>query len=163
MPGGLALALLVSALLQFMLVPMISDFEMLALLLAPLLYAVAVGLSSPATTGTGMGLGLSTFLLLGPQNVGTGQNTAIQWFEFAGAYMCADVLALSVYALIFPFRPVLRIRRLYKENCEQVYALLKTPATDENQFAFESRMVDRLTMMLGLLPATQDQAIAGPV
>jgi len=46
---------------------------------------------------------------------------------------------------------------LYKENCEQVYALLKTPATDENQFAFESRMVDRLTMMLGLLPAIQDK------
>ena len=154
---GFGLALLASALLQFMFVPMISNFEMLALLLAPLLYAVAVGLSSPPTTGTGMGLGLTTFLLLGPVNVGPGQNTAIQWFEFAGAYTCATVLGLSVYALIFPFRPVLRMRRLFKENCEQVYALLKVPATDENQFAFESRMVDRLTMMLGLLPATQDQ------
>ncbi|MGZ7457490.1 hypothetical protein ACXPVS_11980 [Pseudomonas sp. Ma2-10] len=27
----------------------------------------------------------------------------------------------------------------------------------ETQFAFESRMVDRLTMMLGLLPATHDE------
>jgi hypothetical protein len=45
---------------------------------------------------------------------------------------------------------------LYKESREQVYALLKIPATDENQFAFESRMVDRLTSMLGLLPAIQD-------
>ena len=109
---GLGLALVVSALYQFMLVPMISDFEMLALLLVPLLYAVAVGLASPPTTGTGIGLGLSTFLLLGPQNVGVGQNTAIQWFEFSGAYICATALALSVYALIFPFRPALRIRRL---------------------------------------------------
>jgi len=154
---GLGLALVVSAVLEFALVPMISSFELLALLLAPLLYAVAVGLSSPPTTGTGIGLGLSTFLLLGPQNIGLGQNTAIQWFEFAGAYTCATVLALSVYALIFPFRPVLRIRRLHQENCEQVYALLKKPATDENQFAFESRMVDRLTTMLGLLPAVQDK------
>ncbi|MBU6959829.1 FUSC family protein [Pseudomonas sp. CVAP len=154
---GLGLAVVVSALLEFALVPMISNFELLALLLAPLLYAVAVGLSSPPTTGTGIGLGLSTFLLLGPQNTGLGQNTAIQWFEFAGAYTCATVLALSVYALIFPFRPVLRIRRLHQENCEQVYALLKTPATDENQFAFESRLVDRLTTMLGLLPAIQDK------
>ncbi|MGE8175666.1 FUSC family protein [Pseudomonas fluorescens] len=155
---GLGLALVVSAVLEFALVPMISSFELLALLLAPLLYAVAVGLSSPPTTGTGIGLGLSTFLLLGPQNIGLGQNTAIQWFEFAGAYTCATVLALSVYALIFPFRPVLRIRRLHQENCEQVYALLKKPATDENQFAFESRMVDRLTTMLGLLPAIQDKS-----
>jgi uncharacterized membrane protein YccC len=155
---GFGLALVASALLQFMFVPMISNFEMLALLLAPLLYAVAVGLASPPTTGTGIGLGLTTFLLLGPLNVGLGQNSASQWFEFAGAYTCATVLALSVYVLIFPFRPVLRIRRLFKENCEQVYALLKTPATDENQFAFESRMVDRLTMMLGLLPATQDKS-----
>jgi len=153
---GFGLALVASALLQFMFVPMISNFEMLALLLMPLLYAVAVGLANPATTGTGIGLGLTTFLMLGPVNAGVGQNSAVQWFEFAGAYTCATVLALSVYALIFPFRPVLRIRRLYKENCEQVYALLKVPPTDQQQFAFESRMVDRLTMMLGLLPATQD-------
>jgi uncharacterized membrane protein YccC len=154
---GLGLALVVSALYQFMLVPLISDFEMLALLLVPLLYAVAVGLASPATTGTGIGLGLSTFLLLGPQNAGLGQNTAIQWFEFAGAYMCATALALSVYALIFPFRPALRIRRLYLENRAQVYALLKSAASDEQQFAFESRMVDRVTAMLGLLPAASDK------
>ncbi|MEO6678555.1 MAG: FUSC family protein [Pseudomonas sp.] len=154
---GLVLALVASALYLFLLFPMISNFELLALLLAPLLYAVAVGLTTPATTGTAIGLGLSTFLLLGPQNAGLGQNSAIQWFEFAGAYTCATVLALSVYALIFPFRPVLRMRRLFNENCEQVYALMKTPATDEQQFAFESRMVDRLTMMLGLLPAISDQ------
>ncbi|MDT9673136.1 FUSC family protein [Pseudomonas sp. JV414] len=154
---GQGLALVVSALYLFMLIPMISDFELLALLLAPLLYAVAVGLASPSTTGTGIGLGLTTILLLGPQNTEIGQNSAVQWFEFAGAYISASALALSVYALIFPFRPVLRIRRLFNENCEQVYALLKTPATDEQQFAFESRMVDRLTMMLGLLPATNDK------
>lgn len=154
---GLGLAVVVSAVLQFALVPMISSFELLALLLAPLLYAVAVGLSSPATAGTGIGLGLSTFLLLGTTNTGIGQNSAIQWFEFAGAYVCAATLALSVYALIFPFRPVLRIRRLHQENCEQVYALQKLPATEENRFAFESRMVDRLTTMLGLLPAIQDK------
>ena len=45
---GLGLALLVSALYQFMLVPSISDFEPLALMLAPLLYVIAVGLASPA-------------------------------------------------------------------------------------------------------------------
>jgi uncharacterized membrane protein YccC len=155
---GLGLALVVSALYQFMLIPMISDFQLLALLLVPLLYAVAVGLATPATTGTGIGLGLTTFLLFGPQNVGIGQNSAIQWFEFAGAYISATVLALSVFALIFPFRPDLRIRRLFKENCEQVHALMKTSAADEHQFAFESRMVDRLTMMLGLLPATSDKS-----
>ncbi|WP_429514787.1 FUSC family protein [Pseudomonas frederiksbergensis] len=154
---GLVMALIASAFYLFMLLPMISNFELLALLLVPLLYAVAIGLTTPPTTGTAIGLGLTTFLLLGPQNIGIGQNTAIQWFEFAAAYTCATVLALSVYALIFPFRPVLRMRRLFNENCEQVYALLKTPATDEQQFAFESRMVDRLTMMLGLLPAITDR------
>jgi uncharacterized membrane protein YccC len=156
---GLGLALLVSALYQFMLVPSISDFEPLALMLAPLLYVIAVGLASPATAGIGMGLGLSSFLMIGPQNVGTGQNTAIQWFEFAGAYVSAAMLALVVYAWIFPFRPALRIRRLYKEAREQVYELTKAPPTDAQQFAFESRMVDRLTTMLGLLPAANDKAM----
>jgi uncharacterized membrane protein YccC len=156
---GLGLALLVSALYQFALVPAVSDFEPLALLLAPLLYVIAVGLASPATAGIGMGLGLSSFLMIGPQNIGTGQNTAIQWFEFAGAYVSAAMLALIVYAWIFPFRPVLRIRRLYNEAREQVYQLSKAPATDEQQFAFESRMTDRLTSMLGLLPAANDRAM----
>ena len=154
---GLGLALVVSAFYQFMLVPAISDFEMLALLLAPLLYVIAVGLANPATTGIGMGLGLSSFLMLGPQNVGSGQNTAIQWFEFAGAYVSAAMLALIVYAWIFPFRPALRIRRFYNEAREQVYQLTKSPATDEQQFAFESRMVDRLTSMLGVLPAANER------
>lgn len=153
---GLGLALVVSALYQFMLVPAVSDFEWLALLLAPLLYVIAVGLASPATAGIGMGLGLSSFLMLGPQNVGTGQNTAIQWFEFAGAYVSAAMLALIVYAWIFPFRPVLRIRRFYNEARQQVYQFTQSPVTDEQQFAFESRMVDRLTTMLGLLPAAND-------
>jgi uncharacterized membrane protein YccC len=153
---GLGLALVVSALYQFMLVPAVNDFEWLAILLAPLLYVIAVGLASPATAGIGMGLGLSSFLMLGPQNVGIGQNTAIQWFEFAGAYVSAAMLALIVYAWIFPFRPVLRIRRFYNEAREQVYQLTKVPATDEQQFTFESRMVDRLTTMLGLLPAAND-------
>ncbi|WP_249342409.1 FUSC family protein [Pseudomonas rustica] len=156
---GLGVALLVSALYQFMIVPAISNFEMLALVLAPLLYVIAVGLSSPATAGIAMGLGLSSFLMLGPQNAGTGQNSAIQWFEFAGAYVSAAMLALIVYAWIFPFRPAWRLRRLYNEAREQVYQLTKLPATDEQQFAFESRMVDRLTSMQGLLPAVNDRAM----
>jgi len=154
---GLGLALIVSAIYQFMLVPAIGDFEMLALILAPLLYVIAVGLASPTTAGIGMGLGLSTFLMVGPQNIGAWQNTAIQWFEFSGAYICAGVLSLLVYSWVFPFNPAQRINRLFRETREQVYLLLNTSAADQQQFAFESRMVDRLTMMLGLLPAANDR------
>ncbi|WP_095147706.1 FUSC family protein [Pseudomonas sp. Irchel s3a18] len=153
---GLGLALVVSAIYQFMLVPAVTDFEMLALILVPLLYVIAVGLASPATAGIAMGLGLSTFLMVGPQNIGAWQNSAIQWFEFTGGYVCAGVLSLLVYSWVFPFDPVQRINRLYRETREQVYLLLKTSTADQQQFAFESRMVDRLTMMLGLLPAAND-------
>ncbi|QQZ39660.1 FUSC family protein [Pseudomonas sp. SK3(2021)] len=157
---GQALALAISAVYVFALVPLIGDFEWLALLLVPLLYTVAVGLASPLTAGIGMGLGLSSLLMIGPQNIGAWQNSAIQWFEFAGAYVSGGVLSLLVYAFIFPFNPVLRIRRLFRDTREQVYALQKTTAGDEEQFVFESRMVDRLTQMLGLLPAAGDRASA---
>ncbi|AZD02687.1 FUSC family protein [Pseudomonas chlororaphis] len=157
---GQALALLVSAVYVFALVPLIGDFEWLALLLVPLLYTVAVGLASPMTAGIGMGLGLSSLLMIGPQNIGAWQNNAAQWFEFAGAYVSGGVLSLLVYAFIFPFNPVLRIRRLFRDTREQVYALQKTTASDEEQFVFESRMVDRLTQMLGLLPAAGDRVSA---
>lgn len=153
---GFGLSLVISAVYQFMLVPAIGDVEMLLLILAPLLYVIAVGLASPLTAGIGMGLGLSTFLMVGPQNIGAWQNTASQWFEFAGAYIGACTLSLLVYSWVFPFNPVRRIQRLFDESREQVYVLLKTSAADQQQFAFESRMMDRLTMMLGLLPATKD-------
>jgi uncharacterized membrane protein YccC len=154
---GFGLSLVISAIYQFMLVPAIGDVEMLFLILAPLLYVIAVGLASPLTAGIGMGLGLSTFLMVGPQNIGAWQNTASQWFEFAGAYIGACALSLLVYAWVFPFNPARRIRRLFDESRGQVYGLLKTSSADQQQFAFESRMMDRLTMMLGLLPAANDQ------
>ncbi|MGE7955531.1 FUSC family protein [Pseudomonas sp. NPDC089530] len=158
---GQALALLISAVYVFALVPLIGDFEWLALLLVPLLYTVAVGLASPMTAGIGMGLGLSSLLMIGPQNIGAWQNSAALWFEFAGAYVSGGVLSLLVYAFIFPFNPVLRIRRLFRDTREQVYALQKTAASDEQQFVFESRMVDRLTQMLGLLPAVAGDRASG--
>jgi uncharacterized membrane protein YccC len=153
---GLVLALIASALYQFMVLPAIGDIEMLVLVLLPLLYIVAAGLASPLTAGISMGLGLSTFLMVGPQNVGAWHNTAMQWFEFVGAYAFAAVLSLMVYTLVFPFNPLRRLRRLYRESREQVWQLLQAPATDNYQFAFEGRMVDRLTTMLGLLPAVDD-------
>lgn len=154
---GFGLSLVVSAIYQFMLVPAIGDFEMLFLILAPLLYVIAVGLASPMTAGIGMGLGLSTFLMVGPQNIGAWQNTASQWFEFAGAYIGACALSLLVYSWVFPYKPAQRIQRLFGESREQVYALLQTSGADQQQFAFESRMMDRLTMMLGLLSAANNQ------
>jgi uncharacterized membrane protein YccC len=153
---GFGLALVAAALYQFWLLPAVAHVEMLMLLLVPFLYVVAVGLSTPLTAGISMGLGLSTLLMVGPQNVGAWTNTAMQWFEFAGAYCVASVLALMVYALVFPFNPLRRMQRLYRESRQQVGELLRAPAADQYQFVFESRMADRLTMMLGLLPSIPD-------
>ncbi|UVJ46081.1 FUSC family protein [Pseudomonas sp. LS1212] len=154
---GFLLALVVSALYQFMLIPSVGDFEMLALLLLPLLYLVAVALVSPMTAGIGMGLGLSTLLMFGPQNVGAWQNTAIQWFEFAGAYIGAVSLSLLVFAVVFPFNAVLRMQRLYERARDDVRALIGAPPSDQAQYDFESRMSDRLNTMQGLLPAAPDR------
>ncbi|MCU1719384.1 FUSC family protein [Pseudomonas sp. 5P_3.1_Bac2] len=150
---GFGLALVVAALYQFWLLPAMTTVEMLAVVLVPFLYVVAVGLSTPLTAGISMGLGLSTLLMVGPQNVGAWTNTAMQWFEFAGAYSLASLLALMVYALVFPFNPLRRMQRLYRESRQQVHELLLAPSADQYQFVFESRMADRLTMMLGLLPS----------
>lgn len=157
---GLALALVAAALLQFLLLPGVSDFEMLALYLTPLLYVIAVGLSNPQTAGIGIGLGLSTFLLVGPQNQGSWTNTALQWFEFAGGYICAGVLALLVYAWVFPFDADARLRRQSRRTRAEVRSVLLSKPSEARRFLFESRMVDRLAIMLGLLPAAQDSQSA---
>ncbi|MEL7937042.1 FUSC family protein [Pseudomonas delhiensis] len=153
---GLLLAFLASALLLFLGLPTVADFEMLALLLAPLLYLVAIGLYSPQTAGIAIGLGLTSFLMVGPQNQGVWFNDAIQWFEFAGGYAFATGLSLLAYACIFPFAPDARIRRLFLQSRDEVRQVLLARPDEAHRFSFESRLVDRLANMLGLLPAARE-------
>lgn len=153
---GLVVAIGLSAIYQFALLPVFGDFEMLALCLAPLLYLVAVGLASPMTAGIGMGIGLVTLLMVGPQNVGAYHNTAMQWFEFAGAYLAGGLLSMVVFALVFPFNPEQRIAWLFRASREDVARQVIGTPGPAGQFDFESRMLDRLAMMIGLLPATTD-------
>ena len=157
---GLAMALVAAALLQFLLLPSVGDFEMLALFLTPLLYVIAVGLANPQTAGIGIGLGLSTFLLVGPQNQGAWINTSLQWFEFAGGYVSAGVLALLVYAWVFPFDADARLRRQSRRTRAEVRSVLLSKPSEARRFLFESRLVDRLAIMLGLLPAARDSQSA---
>lgn len=155
---GLLVGLGLSALYQFALLPMFTDFEMLALCLAPLLYLAAVGLANPMTAGIGMGIGLISLLMIGPQNVGAYHNSDIQWFEFAGGYLLAGVLAMLVFALVYPFNAQKRMARLFREAREDVHRQVAGPGTLAGQFAFESRQLDRLSAMIGLLPAAPDTA-----
>ncbi|MNQ80105.1 Fusaric acid resistance protein family protein [compost metagenome] len=126
-------------------------------MLLPLLYVVSVALVSPVTAGVGMGLGLSSLLLFGPQNVGAWQNSAIQWFEFAGAYIGSVALSLLVFAVVFPFNAVQRMQRLHQRARADVCALINAAPTDQARHAFESRMSDRVNTMAGLLPAAPDK------
>ena len=153
---GLLVALLLSAVYQFALLPIFTDFEMLAVCLVPLLYLAAVGLASPMTAGIGMGIGLISLLMIGPQNVGAYHNSAMQWFEFAGGYAAAGGLAMVVFALVFPFNPQKRMARLFRQTREDVHEYVTAPASVARQFDFESRMLDRLSAMIGLLPAATD-------
>ncbi|KAF1052449.1 MAG: p-hydroxybenzoic acid efflux pump subunit AaeB [Stenotrophomonas maltophilia] len=153
---GLVLGTLVSAALLFGLLPTVGDFEMLALCLLPLLYVVAIGLGSPQTAGIAIGLGLSTFLLLGPQNQAAWYNSASQWFEFTGGYFFAGGLSLLAFAWIFPFAPDARIQRLFEQSRRELREVLRDAPDEAHRFRYESRLVDRLNTLLGLLPAARD-------
>ncbi|MBO3275364.1 FUSC family protein [Pseudomonas schmalbachii] len=157
---GVLLAMPVAAVYQFLLLPTVNDFEMLALLLVPLLYAIAVGLANLQTAGIAIGFGLSAYLLIGPQNQGNWSNSALQWFEFAGAYLFGTVLAVLVYAWVFPFNAPARLRRLFRQTRAELPGLLRARPIEDNRFAFESRLVDRLASMLGLLPSATDRRSA---
>ncbi|MBB4867510.1 putative membrane protein YccC [Pseudomonas nitritireducens] len=153
---GLAMAVVAAALLQFLLLPSVGDLEMLALFLAPLLYVIAVGLANPQTAGIGVGLGLSIFLLVGPQGQGAWVDTALQWFKFAGGYVSAGVLALLIYAWVFPFDGDARLRRQSRRTRAEVRSVLLSKPSETRRLLFESRLVERLAILLGLLPAARD-------
>lgn len=153
---GLLLAILISAALLFVLLPACADFEWLALWMALLLYVVAIGLSSPLTAGIAMGIGLETLLMVAPQNIAVYYSDASQWFEFVGGFLAAAVLALAVFALVYPFRADPRLRRLLYLSRQDVAEMSRCEASEAQRFAFETRMIDRLAVMVGLLPASQD-------
>lgn len=155
---GLLVGMGLSALYQFALLPLFTDFEMLALCLAPLLYLAAVGLANPMTAGIGMGIGLIGLLMIGPQNVGAYHNSDIQWFEFADGYLVAGVLAMAVFSLVFPFNAQKRIARLFRQTREDVRRQVLENGSLAGQFAFESLLLDRLSALIGLLPAAPDMA-----
>ena len=154
---GFGLALVFGALYQFLILPSITDFEMLALSLVPFLYVVAVGLASPVTAGIAMGLGLQMMLLLGLQNIGVYHNDAGQFFEFTGGYLEGCLLSLLIYTLVFPFNPSGRIQQMFDQSRLALTELLRRNALSDDVFDFESLMADRLAMMTTLLPATSDK------
>ncbi|MGS8176056.1 FUSC family protein [Pseudomonas aeruginosa] len=157
---GLLLAILISAALLFVLLPASADFEWLALWMALLLYVVAVGLSSPLSAGIAMGIGLETLLMVAPQNIAVYYSNASQWFEFVGGFLAAAVLAVLVFALVYPFRADPRLRRLLYLSRQDVAEMSRCEASEAQRFAFETRMIDRLAVMVGLLPASQEPASA---
>uniref|UniRef100_UPI00106935C9 FUSC family protein n=1 Tax=Pseudomonas aeruginosa TaxID=287 RepID=UPI00106935C9 len=157
---GLLLAILISAALLFVLLPASADFEWLALWMALLLYVVAVGLSSPLSAGIAMGIGLETLLMVAPQNIAVYYSNASQWFEFVGGFLAAAVLAVLVFALVYPFRADPRLRRLLYLSRQDVAEMSRCEASEAQRFAFETRMIDRLAVMVGLLPASQEPAAA---
>ncbi|MCY1178716.1 Fusaric acid resistance protein family protein [compost metagenome] len=61
-----------------------------------------------------------------------------------------------MYAWVFPFNAPARLRRLFRESRDDLPVLLRSAPSEATRFAFQSRQVDRLTGMLGLLPSAPD-------
>ncbi|MNN21321.1 Fusaric acid resistance protein family protein [compost metagenome] len=61
-----------------------------------------------------------------------------------------------MYAWVFPFKAAVRLRRLFRETRDELPVLLRAAPSEATRFAFQSRQVDRLTSMLGLLPSAPD-------
>ncbi|MDI7010145.1 FUSC family protein, partial [Pseudomonas aeruginosa] len=54
-----------------------------------------------------------------------------------------------------------RLRRLLYLSRQDVAEMSRCEASEAQRFAFETRMIDRLAVMVGLLPAGQESAAAG--
>ncbi|MEN1783486.1 FUSC family protein, partial [Pseudomonas aeruginosa] len=69
-------------------------------------------------------------------------------------------LAVLVFALVYPFRADPRLRRLLYLSRQDVAEMSRCEASEAQRFAFETRMIDRLAVMVGLLPASQEPTSA---
>ncbi|MFV0276425.1 MAG: FUSC family protein, partial [Parahaliea sp.] len=76
--------------------------------------------------------------------------------EFAGAYVAGGTFSLAVFALLFPFDPAGRIARLFQQTRLDIGDIVASRPSPAQQLALESRMLDRLSIMMDLLTATTD-------
>ncbi|WP_127090599.1 FUSC family protein [Aquabacter cavernae] len=138
------IALVLVFVYQFAILPFVTDFAQMCLVLFPALLVCGVLMAMPRTAGVGFGITITFTTLLGLQNMFSGDLAA-----FANGNSAAVVgmcVALAAVSLLRPRSAEQAAIRLLRHGWEDVAALARLPDAAGRQ-GITRRLVDRLGLL----------------
>ena len=142
---GTFCACIVAMLCNFVLIPRVSDFPLLALILAPFLFAAGKAMQYPRTAPLGVSFNIFVWGLIDPRNAM--RTNEIAFFNGSMSLLLGMICGGFVFALLFPIRPLIVRRRLTEAAKRDLAQIGRTPGSYSISIWY-TRMADRLTSQL---------------
>ncbi len=143
---GAAWAALVAGVCDALLMPHVSDFVSLALLLGPLLFVAGVAMRRPASAAVGTSFAIFVLDLIAPRNGGYAD--VLHLFNGGLALLMGIAIGVAMFALVLPDTPLAKRRRLRQAVRRDLLRIAAHPHRWSNP-AWFSRMADRMRHQLG--------------
>lgn len=151
---GAGAGILVAAFCNFVLLPQVSGFVMLTLVVAPFVVAGGIAMRHPATAAPATSFTLFLWDLISPDNVGRVEVAA--FLNGALALMIGVACGTLVFALVAPTDPARVRARLHRAVRRDLCAIGASPE-QWSKHAWLSRTADRFS-----LQAATDRAVPEP-
>ena len=142
---GTFCACIVAMLCNFVLIPRVSDFPLLALILAPFLFAAGKAMQHPRTAPLGISFNIFVWGLIDPQNAM--RTNEVAFFNGSMSLLLGMICGGFVFALLFPIRPLIVRRRLAEAASRDLARIGRAPGSYSVGIWY-TRMADRLTSQL---------------
>ncbi|MDS0857645.1 FUSC family protein [Burkholderia pseudomultivorans] len=143
---GAACAAVAGALCNFVLLPAVSGFEMLAYILGVFMIGTGIAMRNPRTAGIGSGFSIFFWNFTSPDNTARIGDAA--FLNSALATLLGIAFGALVFALVFPGDPGGSRRRMHRAVRRDLASLARDPRK-WRESAWLSRTADRLARAFG--------------
>ncbi|MBF5014114.1 FUSC family protein [Burkholderia pseudomultivorans] len=143
---GAACAAVAGALCNFVLLPAVSGFEMLAYILGVFMIGTGIAMRNPRTAGIGSGFSIFFWNFTSPDN--TARISDAAFLNSALATLLGIAFGALVFALVFPGDPGGSRRRMHRAVRRDLASLARDPHK-WRESAWLSRTADRLARAFG--------------
>lgn len=152
---GAVWAAMLAGLCDFLLLPAVSDFAMLALIAGTCMVGAGLAMRQPRTAASGASFAIFFWDLISPQN--NARIDASGFFNGTLSLLVGMACGTLVFALVFPSNPQASRRRLQRAVRRDLARIGRRPTTTFTTAAWLTRTADRLGRQLALSDSTGDE------
>jgi uncharacterized membrane protein YccC len=152
---GAAWAAVAAGFCDFVLLPAVSDFPMLALIAAFFMLGAGLAMRQPRTAASGASFAIFFWDLISPQN--TSRIDATAFFNGALSLLIGMACGTVIFALVFPANPRATRTRLQRAVRSDLSRICHHPVQGSSEGAWLTRTADRLGRQLAASGSTADE------